>query len=219
MTDTRYEYVVIEVEENEWINEISVNPLDSNIFYYTYNWVEKKGKIMKASQDGSNRTVLKNVDNRWVWILTIDLVLRKIIWNNGTLKTFASIDFDGNNFLTFGTNISNAKPSILEIFDGYIYYSTTIFSKSIFKTKVGVNDTQMDYLITSETDYITSFKIIDSSLQPNSTNRCINDNCSHICIPINTYEYRCVYPQPSFQNETKVYIKSVGIYDINVFLN
>jgi hypothetical protein len=213
MTDTRYEYVVI--EEQYIIIDFSVNPLDSNIYYCIYN------KIMKASQDGSNQTAIRDVEIAYNSGLTIDIGLRKVIWIDALLNTFASIDFDGNNFLTFGTNINKNIYDYLnlQIFDDYIYWNNRAFEKSIFKTKVGVNDTQMDYLITSETDYISSFIIIDSSLQPNSTNRCINDNCSHICIPINTYEYRCVYPQPSFQNETKVYTKSVGIYDINVFLN
>ncbi len=35
------------------------------------------------------------------------------------------------------------------MFGDHIYW--TNYENSIFKTKVGVNDTQMDYLITSET--------------------------------------------------------------------
>jgi hypothetical protein len=98
----------------------------------------------------------------------------------------------------------------MEIFEDFIYW-TQYYEKSIFKTKLGLNDTQINYLITSETNEFGSFKIIDSSLQPNSTNRCINHNCSHLCIPISVDRYRCVCPQFSPQNDSKICRESVNI--------
>ena len=101
MTHTRYEFVVI--EEVDYIIDLSVNPLDSTIFYSTFNSSQKKGKIMKSSQDGSERTVLRDKNIIYPRDLTIDLVLKKVIWIDRDLKTYSSIDFDGNNFLTLGS--------------------------------------------------------------------------------------------------------------------
>jgi hypothetical protein len=102
----------------------------------------------------------------------------------------------------------------MQIFGDNIYW--TSYQKSIFKTKIDVKDIKMDYLITSKTIEFSSFKIIDASLQPNSTNRCVNNNCSHICIPINTNEYRCICPQIKLRNDTKTCTQSVCIHNINV---
>ncbi len=196
----------------EYITDLSVNPLDSILFYSTFSY--SKGIIMKASQDGSNRTELRRQNIKFIVALTIDLVLRKVFLIDKDLDKFSSIDFDGNNFLIFGRYESNSLHYIMEIFGDNIYW--TDYENSIFKTKVGVNDTQMYRLITSETLKFGSFKIIDASLQPNSTNRCLNNNCSHICIPINTNQYRCICPQINLQNDTKTCTQSVCIYNINV---
>ncbi len=215
MTDRRYEYLVIEEEKEVVgnITDLSVNPLDSILFYSTSNHFEKK--IMRASQDGSNRTQIRRQNIKYPGVLTIDLVLRKVFWIDEELNTFSSIDFDGNNFLTFGRYESSGYFEYLEVFGDNIYW-TFYFEKSIFKTKVGVNDTQVNYLITSKTNGFSSFKIIDASLQPNSTNRCVNNNCTHICIPINTNQYRCICPQIKLQKDTKTCTQSVCIHNTNV---
>jgi hypothetical protein len=217
MTEITHEFVVIEEKEFS-IRDISVNPLDSIIFYSIRYRTEKKG-IMKSSQDGSNQTVLRVKDVVNPSALTIDLILKKVIWIDDDLKTFASIDFEGNNFLTFGTYKNyhyHYHYAFMQIFDHYIYW-THYYEKSIFKTRLGLNDTQMNYLITSETNFFASFKIIDSSLQPNSTNRCINANCSHLCIPISLNQYRCVCPQIIDQNNSRICRYSVSIQKRNLF--
>jgi hypothetical protein len=208
MTHTKYEFVVI--EEVDYIIDLSVNPLDSTIFYSTRKRGQKKGKIMKSSQDGSERTILRNSNIIGPGVLTIDLVLKKVIWFDRGLNTFSSIDFDGNNFLRLSTFETGSKKIFMDIFDHYLYW-TQNYEKSIFKTKLSVNSTQLDYLITSETSKFGSFKIIDTSLQPNSTNRCIYHNCSHLCVPININQYRCVCPQLSHRIDEKTCTQSVSI--------
>jgi hypothetical protein len=135
MTDRRYEYLVI--EEVADITNLSVNPLDSLLFYSinTWNGTHSKGKIMKASQDGSNRTELRHQNIKYHFALTIDLVLRKVILFDDNSKTFSSIDF-----MTFGRFTNSGNSIYMEIFGDDIYW-TQYLQKSIFKTKVGVNDT------------------------------------------------------------------------------
>jgi hypothetical protein len=91
MTDTRYGFVII--KEEDFIEDLFVNPLDSDIFYSTWNQSLRNGKIMKSSQDGSNRIVLKNV--RYPEVLTIDVNSKRIFWLDIILNTFSSINFDG----------------------------------------------------------------------------------------------------------------------------
>ncbi len=215
ITDRRYEYLVIEEKEVIHITDLTVNPLDSLLFYIiiTWNGTHFKGKIMKASQDGSNRMELRSENIKRTSALTIDLVLRKVFWIDGKLNTFSSIDFDGNDFMTFGTHKSFSYYVYLQIFGDNIYW-TQYSEKFIFKTKVGVNHTSMVPFITTENSRFGSFKIIDASLQPNSNNRCVNNSCSHICIPINTNEYRCICPQIKLQNDTKTCIQSVCIHKL-----
>ncbi len=213
LTQTTHQYLVIE-EEVIYITDLTVNPLDSTLFYIiiTWNGTQRKAKIMKVSQDGSNRTQLTSQNIKSSSALTIDLVLRKVIWIDDYSNTFASIDFDGKNFITFGRYHTFFVHYFMQIFGDNIYWTNG--QNSIIKTKVGVNDTKRDYLITTETIRFGSFKIIDASLQPNSTNRCVNNNCSHICIPINTNEYRCICPQIKLQNDTKTCTQSVCIHNV-----
>ncbi len=208
MTHTRYEFVVI--EEADYIEDLSVNPLDSTIFYSTCNYDQQKGKIMKSSQDGYQKTILRDENIIQPKALTIDFALKKVIWIDHYSNIISSIDFDGNNFFTFGTFKSTSFNIFMDTFDDYIYWTGNC-ENSIFKTKLGVNATQLDYLITSEPNKFGSFKIIDSSLQPNSTNRCIYHNCSHLCIPININQYRCVCPQLSLRIVEKICRQSVSI--------
>jgi hypothetical protein len=205
MTHTRYGFVVIEEEEN-YITDLSVNPLDSVIFYCSRGSIPVFGKKMKALQDGSNQTVLRDKNIRGPGVLTIDLVSRKIIWYDFILQTLSSIDFEGNNYKSFyapkTARNTNHFFDNFQTFVDEIYWSDSE-KKSIFKTKLGLNSAQTNHLITLENNAIQSFKIIDSSLQPNSTNRCINANCSHLCIPISIDQYRCVCPQFIRQNDNE----------------
>ncbi len=215
MTDTRYGFVVI--KEEDFIEDLSVNPLDSDIFYSTWNQSLQNGKIIKSSQDGSNRIVLKNVG--YPEVLTIDVNSKRIFWLDIILKTFSSINFDGVDFETFvSPKMTSFSNSFLEIFGEDIYWSNAndqSIKEVIVKAKHGLNSTQIDHLIELKDSRIGSFKIIDSSLQPNSTNRCINSNCSQLCIPIGFNKYRCVCPQFKPQNDTIICVESVSIYFYN----
>jgi len=60
MTNPKYGYILIR-NTNNLILDLSVNPLDSLIFWTDFNDFQNKGRIMRASQDGSNQTIL--IDN------------------------------------------------------------------------------------------------------------------------------------------------------------
>jgi hypothetical protein len=127
--------------------------------------------------------------------LTIDLITKKVFWLDIILKCISAIDFEGRNFnIVFQSEESFSVYSnyFIDIFGDDIYWSQPSFRKI---SKFGRNETRFNKFSTAQTDYFRSFKIIDSSLQPNSINRCFNNNCSHLCIPISLNQYRCVCPQ------------------------
>ncbi len=77
MTNTKYGFLVVK-EERDLVKDFSVDPLTSSIFYSTYNNAEDEGSIIKVSQDGSNRTVLRNDSFACPEVLSIDLESKKI---------------------------------------------------------------------------------------------------------------------------------------------
>jgi hypothetical protein len=148
---------------------------------------------MKALQDGSNQTVLIDKGIVEPRVLTIDLKSKKVFWIDSS-KKFLSIDFEGNDLQTILQSKELFTESyFMEVFGEDIYWSN-YFHDSILKTnKFGHDGARLNFLVKSENnEEFESIKIIDSSLQPNSTNRCQNANCSHLCIPIGIDKYRCV---------------------------
>ncbi len=210
MTNTTYGFLVVK-EECDLVKDFSVDPLTSSIFYSTYNKAEDKGSIIKVSQDGSNRTVLRNDSFACPEVLSIDLGSKKIFWMNTKLNTFSSIDFDGMIFEEFGTpEYYNLYNRFMQIFGPNIYWAI-YYENALFRRKHRLSGRQKINFIKSEIDGIGSFIIIDSALQPNSPNRCTDSNCSHLCIPISINQYHCVCPHFGPPNDNIVCIESVSI--------
>jgi hypothetical protein len=175
---------------------------------------------MRALQDGSNQTVLIDKGIVEPRVLTIDLMSRKVFWIDNSSKKFLSIDFEGNDLQTILQSKELFTESyFMEVFGEDIYWSN-YFHNSILKTnKFGLNGTRLNYLVKSKNDEkFESIKIIDSSLQPNSTNRCQNANCSHLCIPIGIYQYRCVCSRNKIYGQ-KICVESVKYPNEELFFN
>jgi hypothetical protein len=209
MNHPEYRFTVISEKGNK-INHISVNPLDSFIIYCVY---DHRGKIMKALQDGSNQTLLIEEINSYPISLTIDLSSRKIFWIDLFLAKLSSVDFEGNNYQTIlKSEELFSEKNFMGIFGEDIYLSKSL-DHSIFKINKFDPNGPKNYFfkLTKDTD-LHSMKIIHSSLQPNSTNRCINHYCSHLCVPIGLNRYRCVCPQVLIHrnNGTNICFESVS---------
>jgi hypothetical protein len=168
---------------------------------------------MKSLQDGSNQTLLIEEINSYPISLTIDLLSRKIFWIDFFLGKLSSIDFEGNNYQTvLKSEDLFSKKSFMGIFGEDIYLSNSL-DHSIFKINKFDPDGPKNYFfkLSKDTD-LHSMKIIHSSLQSNSTNRCLNHHCSHLCVPIGLDQYRCVCPEVKFlgKNDTKICTESVS---------
>ncbi len=186
----QYNFLVIS-EKSCKINDLSINPLESFIVYSVWGL---GGRIMKALQDGSNKSVIIEESYSYPGSLAVDILSEKIFWVDILLHELSSIDFEGNNYLTIlKSKELFSLPTSISVFDDNIYWSNNM-SHIVYKiNKFGLNGTQILF----KSEKIISFnsiKIIDSSLQPNSTNRCTNANCSHLCIPVGVDQYRCVCP-------------------------
>jgi hypothetical protein len=209
MNHPKYRFTAISEEGNKIIH-VSVNPLDSFIIYCVH---DRRGRIMKALQDGSNQTLLIEEINSYPISLTIDLLSRKIFWIDIFLGKLSSIDFEGNNYQTVLKSEDLFSEKIfMAIFGEDIYLSNSL-DHSIFKINKFDPDGPKNFFfkLSKDTD-LHSMKIIHSSLQPNSTNRCLNHHCSHLCIPIGLDRYRCVCPEVKFlgKHNTRICTESVS---------
>jgi hypothetical protein len=192
LTNPVYGFMVINEKENTII-DLSVNPLDSFIIYIIYDAKMDHGKIMKISQDGSKRKVLIGENIEIPKGLTFDFKSRKIFWLDK--KHLQSCDYEGNNFQTiFQSEVSIFSGSI-EIIDEDIFWNT-LSPPYLHKTReTGQIHIPYNFTISPKFLWIQSFKIIHYSLQPYSSNRCINARCSHLCLPNSINRYRCVQPK------------------------
>jgi hypothetical protein len=206
-----YGFIAIDGKGNK-LNHISVNPLDSFIIYCVYN---DKGTIMKALQDGSDQNQLYEEIDSYPISLSIDLLSRRVYWIDLHFSKLSSIDFEGKHYhKILQSEEIISQPFFMAIFGEKIYWSNSFDHKIFEIDKLGLNATKINYWLKSDKDEkFQAIEIIDASLQPNSTNRCENAQCSHLCIPISINQYRCVCPQIKFHDDNyqKMCIESVII--------
>ena len=191
-------YILFRGEKLRYVLEICVNPLDSLLFWSISQSVSPKTAIiMRASQDGSNQTVIVDKDLMDPSAMAIDLIPKRLYWIDRIAANLCSSDFDGKDLKTIllSQNLFTST-YYMTIFGDTVYWSTIYHGSLLRINKFGLNGTQLNILVKGEPGYeVESFKIIDSSLRPKSTNRCLNNRCSHLCLPASQDTYRCVCPQ------------------------
>ncbi|CAG2165716.1 unnamed protein product [Oppiella nova] len=201
LTQPLYGYIVVNEMIFNSILDLCVNPLDSQLFWsVSDNSFNRRGKIMRASEDGSNQTLLIDTDIKEPITLAIDLVIKRLYWIDRALFQIYSIDFNGNDLKSIHKSHQLFKLSFyMIVFHDDIYWSNYYHSSILKMNKFGLNNTQISYLVRTETGSdIESIRIIDPYLQPYSTNRCLHSKCSHLCLPMSDRQYHCVCPQINF---------------------
>jgi len=201
--DNHYSYDV--VVHNETQGDVAVDPIESIIVWSQWNYSvssiyssfystvgQYKGKIYKANQDGSNQVLLASDSIEIPITLTIDLELKTIYWIDKSSHGLFSIDYNGNN----KSNIVESKflfgdTFSMDVFGDYIYWSNYERNAILKTNKYGLNKTKIITVVHSNTD-LEGLKIIDSSRQPNATNKCLNANCSQLCLPLPNEKFRCL---------------------------
>jgi hypothetical protein len=199
IADNYYSYDV--VVHNESQGDVAVDPIESIIVWSQWKHLAKslnsttgqyKGKIYKANQDGSNKVLLASDSIETPITLTIDLGRKTIYWIDKSSNGLFSIDYNGNN----KSNIVKSKFLFgdifsMDVFGDYIYWSNYERNAILKTNKYGLNKTEKITVVYASTD-LEGFKIIDSSRQPNATNKCLNSNCSQLCLPLPNEKFRCV---------------------------
>ncbi len=72
----------------------------------------------------------------------------------------------------------------------------------------------------SVSENINRFQIVHYWKQPNGTNRCLDSNCSELCLPVDKQHYRCCQHQICFENqELQTVRESVDVSLIDQTIN
>jgi hypothetical protein len=189
--------------------DLVVNVLKSIL---VWNEIENISNIKQSLQDGTNQTVLYS-GYKTPFHLTIDYESKKYYFIEIRTYTLFSIDFEGENekmvlksptifhsvnsmafigeeiYLSTGNSILRLTEHLYGIESVDVVFKTY---KSIPKFNDRIFfDNNSNVLMREE---IYAMKIIDDSLQPYSENKCEFANCSHLCLPYNSFGFRCVCP-------------------------
>ena len=213
---------------NEVYVDIVVDPIESFIFWSTDTRVvdirsnDTKNLIIRANQDGSNRTILIDTKEYSPCSLAIDFVNKTIyfIQYMETNLKLLSIDYNGNNInsiVEFNSfSLSSLSCRILDFYDKALYLynyegveflkiSPNNISYNIVSRKIEIENadsiSKPKYSSGPDLDlYIGMMKIIDPSRQPYGENLCVDSNCSHLCIPkpYNSNKFICVCPDEQY---------------------
>jgi len=180
---------------NEIFRDIVVNPLESFIV-----WSRDKPNtaIIKANQDGSDLKVLIDKDLYNPLSIVIEFETKRIYFMDHSSLKLSSIDFNGNYIFTHQIGIQGFYGSkCLDIYDRNLYvYDNKRHEIMIVSTDGLIHD---KINLIDKVD-LKTIKIIHSSHQPNGENKCIDSNCTHLCLP-NQYtsnKFKCICPEKQY---------------------
>jgi len=213
--NTNLRFVVIK-NSYDVIRNLVIDPLESFLFWIQWKESQKNYKIMRSSQDGSNITVIVDSCLQYSYALTLDLDYKVLYWIDTELYTLSSIDYYGNGRKVIIKSKDLFSSSYrMDLFGDYIFWTNDNY-KSILKThKSGLKGTSRLVVIKSNT-YIDALKILHPLRQLTSKNRCLNSNCSHLCLPTGINRYRCLCPSDKYYTFTA---EEKCIPEVNAFIN
>ena len=136
----------------------------------------------------------------FIRIISIDFSHKRIFYINNKdyikLSPVFSIDYNGEKRRFFGEISHLSQFALIGYFNDYLYIKVKneIHRYKIDNKSLNYNESLSKEIIVMQNNTIDYFKIYDKTLERNVLNICENNNCSHICIPINDTKYRCVCP-------------------------
>lgn len=170
-------------------------------------------KIMVSNADGSDPKALYS-ESRQVMHLTVDYQKERYLFVDATDHSLHSIDFFGKSERHFirSTLILDAINS-MTVLDNDLFLSNELMvyrvpdldlhmtkSQVVYKVhylpSVELNDVKYSYIMTNVRDIdrnrINGFRILDPSLQPMVTNKCVHSECANLCLPSFEGSFRCL---------------------------
>jgi hypothetical protein len=214
------------IAKNELFGDIVVNPFESFIV-----WTRSvpNPSIVRTNQDGSNKTVLDDRDLINPFSIVIDFETKVIYFMDlNPLEFFKvyklfSFGFNGNDrklVHQFKANNPSYDKGVnplfmsLDIYLSNLYVYNGISSEFI---KMNSDGLIIDKIKIKDDTPVRSMKIVDSSRQPNGQNKCIDSNCTHLCLPNTHNKFVCVCPEKQYLlageicESVRYYIKRVAI--------
>jgi hypothetical protein len=190
ITDKRVRAIIA---YNELFTDIVVNPLESFIV-----WGKKTPNpaIIKANQDGSHRKVLVDSNIKYPNSIVIEFETKKIYFMEHSSNEITSIDFYGNNrrlIYKLEINVQLAE-KVLDIYDKNLFIYNYQTEDIVIISTDGISK---DKIVINKMKLFRAMKIIHSSRQPNGENKCIDSNCTHLCLP-NENDFKCVCPSDQY---------------------
>lgn len=160
-------------------------------------------KIERSLQDGSARTTIVSSDIIWPNGLTFDVVTERIYWIDRKMGIIESSDANGENrVILLNSREHISHPFSIASFGEFVYWSEWETEKIMRAPKYpltidglfsGNSSTFVPRVETVLSDLFSVgvVKAVDPFLQPDSWNLCHSSECSHLCLPIGSSNYKC----------------------------
>jgi hypothetical protein len=158
---------------------IAVDPSAGLIFWSDWG---TKARIERAGMDGQDRVeILSGNTIRWPNGLALDILEKRIYWADAKLKTISSSDYYGRNVQTIlHSNEYLRHPFSLTVFEERLYWSDWDKEGVVTVNKFRGDDVKL--LISGVSGPMT-VRVYHEQAQPNHTNKCEKNSCSHLCLP------------------------------------
>ncbi|XP_015434155.1 PREDICTED: vitellogenin receptor [Dufourea novaeangliae] len=181
--DGSYCTVIVEERSNK-PSGLALLP-SSGIMYWTEWGLDSR--IMMASMDGKNDSVLVAENLEWPTSLSIDYANNRLYWIDSKVKVIESIRLDGSDRRTILKGIAK-KPFSLAVFENKLYWSDWISSTIQSCDKfTGKNWT----ILQDANSTIYGIHIYHSVLKPKIPNPCNSKPCSQLCLLNSESGYSC----------------------------
>ena len=200
VTAVHLQYVIVSTAKQNKLTSIAINPIESFIVWsqsgksVTPSSLEPKSKIIKSNQNGANQITLFNEITPPA--IVIDILMKRIYCFTDELF---STDYNGNDRKQYMNRRTEEYPIYFDIFGDNIFWSSNENNAIVKTNKFELQNVKLvciNNMINNNNtlNKIYGLSIVHSAKQPNGRNRCLNSNCSHLCIPLNSDEYECVCP-------------------------
>ncbi|XP_053978841.1 vitellogenin receptor isoform X2 [Hylaeus volcanicus] len=160
--------------------------LPSNGLMYWTEW-GLNSRILMASMDGTNSSVLVAESLKWPNSLSIDYANKRLYWIDSKLKIIESIRLDGTDRRIVLKGVAK-KPFSLAVFENKIYWSDWISNTIQSCDKFTGKDWE---LLVTANNTIYGMHIYHSVLKPKMPNPCNSNPCSQLCLLNSESKYTC----------------------------
>ncbi|XP_036382770.1 low-density lipoprotein receptor-like [Megalops cyprinoides] len=168
-------YTVVLDEDLEQPNSLALLPQKGLMFW---SEIGSEPQIECAGMDGSDRKVVVSQSLSWPASLSVDSLGNRIYWTDEKLKCIGSAALDGSDIKILQL-METSSPFAVTVFNTMMYWSDT---KRRTIQRAHKNTGKDRKVLLKQLGQPFGLKVIHEVLQPNTSNPCVNLNCSHLCV-------------------------------------